>query len=161
MFRKELEDLKNRYMTRLTLHTVFSQEHMDSPLYSGRLTQDKLGEFFGTLIRAPQIDHALPALNMAGPMRQTRRCWQRVCPKNVSISSALAYPTAKLANKLNKLPGVGDAPAFRVAIIRDGLTREIEFRTEHGNVLRLPRCWFGSALFLQIRRVLHLPCQTD
>lgn len=30
---------------------------------------------------------------------------------------------------------VGDAPQAKVAIIRDGLTREIEFRTEHGNVL--------------------------
>jgi ring-1,2-phenylacetyl-CoA epoxidase subunit PaaE len=57
MFKEELEDLKNRYLTRLTLHTVFSQEHMDSPLYSGRLTQAKLREFLGVLIQPQQLDH--------------------------------------------------------------------------------------------------------
>ena len=32
MFKEEIEDLKNRYMTRLALHLVFSREHMDLPL---------------------------------------------------------------------------------------------------------------------------------
>ena len=45
MFKEELEDLKNRYMTRLTLHHVFSREHVDAPLMAGRLDQAKLGEF--------------------------------------------------------------------------------------------------------------------
>ena len=33
MFTEELEDLKNRYLSRLTLHLVFSQEATDLPLY--------------------------------------------------------------------------------------------------------------------------------
>ena len=35
MFKEEIEDLKNRYLTRLSLHMVFSQEQMDSVLSSG------------------------------------------------------------------------------------------------------------------------------
>ncbi len=38
MFKEELEDLKNRYMTRLTLHHVFSDEFTDVPLQSGVTT---------------------------------------------------------------------------------------------------------------------------
>ena len=37
MFKEELEDLKNRFMTRLSLHLVFSREAVDAPLYAGRL----------------------------------------------------------------------------------------------------------------------------
>ena len=35
MFKEELEDLKNRYLTRLAVHVVFSREAMDAPLSSG------------------------------------------------------------------------------------------------------------------------------
>jgi ring-1,2-phenylacetyl-CoA epoxidase subunit PaaE len=31
MFKEEIEDLKDRYMTRLVLHHVFSDEHTDAP----------------------------------------------------------------------------------------------------------------------------------
>jgi ring-1,2-phenylacetyl-CoA epoxidase subunit PaaE len=58
MFKEELEDLKNRYLTRLVLHMVFSQEQMDSQLYSGRIGRDKLGEFLGTLVDPASVDHA-------------------------------------------------------------------------------------------------------
>ncbi len=37
MFLEEIEDLKNRYLARLELHLVFSQEATDLPLYNGRL----------------------------------------------------------------------------------------------------------------------------
>jgi len=37
MFKEELEDLKNRYVTRLALHHVFSEERVDSPLNQGIL----------------------------------------------------------------------------------------------------------------------------
>ena len=58
MFTEEIEDLKNRYLSRLTLHMVFSQEATDLPLYNGRLGRDKIGEFLGTLVDAGDIDHA-------------------------------------------------------------------------------------------------------
>ena len=47
MFKEEIEDLKNRYLTRLVLHHVFSDEHTDAPLNSGRMNRDKIGEFLG------------------------------------------------------------------------------------------------------------------
>ena len=41
MFKEELEDLKNRYLTRLVLHHVFSREPTDAPLNSGRMDRDE------------------------------------------------------------------------------------------------------------------------
>ena len=135
MFKEELEDLKNRYLTRLTLHTVFSQEHMDSPLNSGRLTQAKLGEFLGPLIQPQQLDHVFvcgphgfndeadAALLAAGVPAEHIHIERFGVP--VDASGGAAKPAAQ----------PGDAPQAIVQIIRDGLSREIEFRTEHGNVL--------------------------
>ena len=135
MFKEELEDLKNRYLTRLTLHTVFSQEHMDSPLNSGRLTQAKLGEFLGALIQPQQLDHVFvcgphgfndeadAALLAAGVQAEHIHIERFGVP--VDATGITAKPTAQ----------AGDAPQAIVQIIRDGVSREIEFRTEHGNVL--------------------------
>ena len=58
MFTEEIEDLKNRYLSRLTLHMVFSQEATDLPLYNGRLGREKIGEFLAALVDADDIDHA-------------------------------------------------------------------------------------------------------
>ena len=58
MFTEEIEDLKNRYLSRLTLHMVFSQEATDLPLYNGRLGRAKIGEFLAALVDAEDIDHA-------------------------------------------------------------------------------------------------------
>ena len=135
MFKEELEDLKNRYLTRLTLHTVFSQEHMDSPLSSGRLTQAKLGEFLRVLIQPQQLDHVFvcgshgfndeadAALLAAG-----------VPAKHIHIER-FGVPVDATGVKPKPTVQAGDAPQAMIQIIRDGLSREIEFRTEHGNVL--------------------------
>jgi ring-1,2-phenylacetyl-CoA epoxidase subunit PaaE len=37
IFLEELEELKNRYLDRLSLHFIFSREHQSSPLFEGRL----------------------------------------------------------------------------------------------------------------------------
>jgi len=58
MFKEEIEDLKNRYMTRLALQLVFSDEQTDSPLGRGVMNREKIGEFLNTLVPAAGIDHA-------------------------------------------------------------------------------------------------------
>src|SRR5205814_2278697 len=39
MFKEEIEDLKNRYLARLVLHHVFSEEHAESPLNTGVMSR--------------------------------------------------------------------------------------------------------------------------
>ena len=57
IFREELEDLKNRYMTRFALHHVLSAEVSDvMELFSGRITPDKLRAWSGRLFRPAEVD---------------------------------------------------------------------------------------------------------
>ena len=125
MFREEIEDLKNRYLTRLALHHVFSREPQDAAIGEGRLTRDKLAEFLGPLIDPRGIaevfvcgpyemnDEAEAALRAAG-----------VAPERIHIERFGAPP-------LGGAPAhpvlAGDAPLARVTVIRDGQRREIEF----------------------------------
>jgi ring-1,2-phenylacetyl-CoA epoxidase subunit PaaE len=135
MFKEELEDLKNRYLTRLTLHTVFSQEHMDSPLYSGRLTQAKLGEFLNVLIQPQQLDHVF----VCGPHGFNDEADAALLAAGVPQErihiERFGVPMDAAGAKEKPAVQPGDAPQAMIQIIRDGLSREIEFRTEHGNVL--------------------------
>jgi ring-1,2-phenylacetyl-CoA epoxidase subunit PaaE len=57
MFKEELEDLKNRHLTRLALHPVFSREQVDSPLNMGRLDRDKVATFL-RLLDPASVDQA-------------------------------------------------------------------------------------------------------
>jgi ring-1,2-phenylacetyl-CoA epoxidase subunit PaaE len=135
MFKEELEDLKNRYLTRLTLHTVFSQEHMDSPLYSGRLTQAKLGEFLNVLIQPHHLDHVF----VCGPHGFNDEADAALRAAGVPAAhihiERFGVPVDATGEKAKPTVQAGDAPQAIIQIIRDGLSREIEFRTEHGNVL--------------------------
>ena len=85
MFKEEIEDLKNKYMTRLVLHHVFSDEQTersdgpqvallpppegvksglgaarrpDLPLSMGQMNRAKIAEFLGSVLPATDIDHA-------------------------------------------------------------------------------------------------------
>jgi ring-1,2-phenylacetyl-CoA epoxidase subunit PaaE len=135
MFKEELEDLKNRYLTRLTLHTVFSQEHVDSPLYSGRLTQAKLAEFLSALIQPQQLDHVF----VCGPHGFNDEADAALLAAGVPAEhihiERFGVPVDATAEKAKPTAQPGDAPQAIVQIIRDGVSREIAFRTEHGNVL--------------------------
>lgn len=58
IFREAIEGLKNKYMHRLRVYHVLSQETMDVPLFSGRVTAAKTLAFCKGLISLSQIDEA-------------------------------------------------------------------------------------------------------
>ncbi|MEO7056083.1 MAG: 1,2-phenylacetyl-CoA epoxidase subunit PaaE [Caldimonas sp.] len=135
MFLEELEDLKNRYLSRLTLHLVFSQENTDLPLYGGRLTRDKVGEFLRSVVDAGDLDHAF----VCGPHgvndeAEAALLGAGVAAEKIHIErfgvpgdgGAVAAPQAARA---------GDAADSRIVVIRDGVSREIDFHAAQGNVL--------------------------
>ncbi len=131
MFKEELEDLKNRYLTRLVLHPVFSREVMDSPLNSGRLDAAKL--------------HTL--LRLVGPVDQAFVCGPHTMNDEVEaalLASGLAHeqvhverfgiPPAAVDPALNA-PQAGDAPTATITLVRDGLSRDVGFGASDGNIL--------------------------
>lgn len=131
MFKEELEDLKNRYLTRLALHTVFSREIVDSALHCGRLDGTKIASF----------------LRLAGPVDQAFVCGPHamndeveaallqagLAPQQIHIERFGIPPQAGATEPQASLPG--DAPAARITIIRDGLTREVDYRAGDRNIL--------------------------
>ncbi len=137
MFKEELEDLKNRYLTRLVLHHVFSDEPTDAPLNMGLMNRDKVGEFLATLLPAAQIDHAFvcgpyqmndeveAGLRAAGvPVERIHIERFGVPPGQGGAAGAVVHET---------LPG--DAETARVTLIRDGLKREVSFRKGQPSIL--------------------------
>ena len=139
MFKEELEDLKNRYLTRVVLHHVFSDEPTDSPLNMGLMNRDKLGEFLRSVVPAAGIDHAyicgpfqmndeaLAALLAAGVAED------RIHVERFGVAPDAGAGTAVGAVVHEALPG--DAERSRVVIIRDGVRREIDFHKHQPSIL--------------------------
>ncbi|GGC54810.1 1,2-phenylacetyl-CoA epoxidase subunit PaaE [Chelatococcus reniformis] len=58
LFRRELEELKDRFLGRLSVFHVLSQEEQDLPILSGRLDADKARRLLTALVPAAAVDHA-------------------------------------------------------------------------------------------------------
>jgi ring-1,2-phenylacetyl-CoA epoxidase subunit PaaE len=137
MFMEELEDLKNRYLSRLTLHLVFSQEATDLPLYRGRLGRDKIAEFLADgLVDSARLDHVF----VCGPHgvndeAEAALLAAGVAAERIHIERFGIPDAADSARAALHAPREGDAADARITIIRDGVTSEIDFHAEQGNVL--------------------------
>lgn len=57
LFREELEELKDRFLQRLSLFHVLSGEEQDIPILSGRLDGDKVRLLLRSLVPAASVDH--------------------------------------------------------------------------------------------------------
>lgn len=131
MFKEALEDLKNRHLTRLALHPVFSREAIDSPLNSGRLDGDKIATFLrliGPIDQAficgphAMIDEVEVALKAGG-----------MAPERIHVERFGIPPAADDAQL--HAPRAGDAATARVRIVRDGLAREVDFHSGDASIL--------------------------
>lgn len=135
MFKEELEDLKNRYLTRLTLHMVFSQEVTDLPLNTGRMTREKVGEFLEHLVDPETISHAF----VCGPHGVNDEAEAALLAAGVPAEhihiERFGVPLPPEGAKSLQLPREGDAAEARITIIRDGISREIEFRSDQPSIL--------------------------
>jgi len=140
MFKEEIEDLKNRYMTRLVLHHVFSDEHTDSPLGHGVMNREKIGEFLQTVVPAAGIDHAY----VCGPFQMNDEAEaamlaagvpeERIHIERFGIALPSATSTGQVGAVVHEaLPG--DAKQARITIVRDGLQREIAFTEGQPSIL--------------------------
>jgi ring-1,2-phenylacetyl-CoA epoxidase subunit PaaE len=141
MFKEELEDLKNRYMTRLALQHVFSDEPTDSPLNMGVMNRDKIGEFLATVVPAPTVDHAY----VCGPFQMNDEAEaallaagvveERIHIERFGVVAPTGVPAGAPVGAVVHEALPGDAEQARVVIIRDGMQREIEFRKDQPSIL--------------------------
>src|SRR5258706_1016197 len=137
MFKEEIEDLKNRYLTRLVLHHVFSDEHTDSPLNSGVMNREKIADFLESVVPPSTIAHAY----VCGPYRmndeaETALLAAGVPEERIHIERfGIAQPDKAPVGAVIHEAQPGDAELARIVIVRDGLQREIEFRKDQPSIL--------------------------
>ena len=131
MFKEELEDLKNRYLSRLVLHPVFSREDMDSPIHSGRLDADKIG----ALVKlAGPVDQAF----VCGPhalndVAEAALLAAGVLPERIH-AERFGVPPSEADSTLHA-PKAGDATTAIITVLRDGLRREVAFEPSDESIL--------------------------
>jgi len=137
MFKEEIEDLENKYLTRLVLHHVFSDEHTDAPINHGLMNRDKIGEFLRALIPAKGISHAF----VCGPYQMNDEAEAALLAAGVNEERihierfGIAPQAAQAVGAVIHQAQPGDAEIAKVTIIRDGLRREIEFRKDQPSIL--------------------------
>ena len=130
MFKEELEDLKNRFLTRLVLHAIFSREVMDTPLHAGRLDAQKIN----TLLR------------LSGPVDQAFICGPHALNDDAeeALLAAGLQPQQVHVERFGLPPGtatavavaqLGDASTATITVVRDGLTREVAYGAQDSSIL--------------------------
>jgi ring-1,2-phenylacetyl-CoA epoxidase subunit PaaE len=137
MFKEELEDLKDRYLTRLALHHVFSDEPTEAPINMGLMDRAKIGEFLAALVPAASIAHAY----VCGPFQMNDEAEAALLAAGVAEDRihierfGVAQPAAGQVGAVVHAAQAGDAEQARVVIVRDGLRRELTFRREQASIL--------------------------
>jgi ring-1,2-phenylacetyl-CoA epoxidase subunit PaaE len=128
MFRDELLALKSRHIARFALHPVFSRESVDLPLQAGRLDAAHIarllplaggaGAITMAFVCGPHAfnDEAEAALRAAGVDAT------RIHVERFGIPPALQAATGSVQPHEAR---AGDATQARIAIVRDGATREL------------------------------------
>ena len=139
MFKEEIEDLKNRHMTRLVLQHVFSDEHTDAPLNHGVMNRDKIGEFLKTVVPANQIDHVF----VCGPFQMNDEAEAALLAAGVPeerihierFGVALPAGAGQSVDAVVHEARPGDAAQATITISRDGLQRDIRFEKGQPSIL--------------------------
>ena len=136
MFKEEIEDLKNRYMSRLVLQHVFSDEHTDAPINSGTMNREKIGEFLASVVPAARIDHVY----VCGPFQMNDEAEAALLAAGVPEERihierfGVALQPGTVGAVVHEAKP-GDAETARIVIIRDGLSREIPFTKGQPSIL--------------------------
>lgn len=142
LFQEELQDLKDRHLTRFALYNVFSQEPQDVELYSGRLDRPHVERFLDALIPASGIDHAF----VCGPGSMIDEVEAALSGRGVSAS--------RIHSERFGIPAAGYADAPRTAAHAHAQVTLILDGRRHA-VAMLPTD--GSILDAAIRSGLDLP----
>ena len=134
MFKEELEDLKNQYLARFSLFALFSREPVEAPLNAGRLDREKMATLLATVIDARGLAHAF----VCGPHGMNDAVQAALVDaglptERIHIERFGVPPSEADAHLHDARPG--DAPQARIRVIRDGLTREVDFAVGSPSIL--------------------------
>jgi ring-1,2-phenylacetyl-CoA epoxidase subunit PaaE len=140
MFRNQLQDLKNEYMTRFNLVYIFTREEQDIDLYNGRIDSDKCDRLFDHWIDAKNLTAAF----LCGPQMMTetvRNSLVRHGMENENVHYELFTPVGGVPKaRKNRAEAKVDLQAVSVVTVKaDGrsltfdLVRDTESILDAGN----------------------------
>ena len=155
IFREQLEDLKDRYLARLSVFHVLSREQQDIAMLNGHLDAAKVGVLMRSVAPVASVDQAF----ICGPQ-----------PMIEGLETALAgLGMARERVHVERFtPGIGGRPRPVVVpptarpkaiatVISEGARFDIPGGRGRGDHRRGDPCRTQPAVFLQGRHVLHLP----
>ena len=140
MFKEDIEDLKNKYLSRFVVHHVFSDEFTDADLNKGVMNREKIGDFLESVIRPDTIDHVF----ICGPFQMNDEAEAALLAAGVPEERihierfGVAQPAPGADGKVGAVvheARPGDAEQARIVIVRDGIKREISFRKGQPSIL--------------------------
>jgi len=131
IFQEELEDLKNRYLTRFTMHNIFSREEQEVPLLNGRLDAKKVNEFLTFLFPVSGIDDAF-ICGPGGMIDEVEFALRSagLSPEKIHLER-FGLPDSEIKYRVE----IGDATQATITVIADGLKRDIKFREGDESIL--------------------------
>ena len=128
LFCEELEDLKDRYIGRFTLHHVLSREPQDVPLCNGRIDAEKCRALLRTILPPGDIDEAF----ICGPGAMLDAVRETLLGAGMGAErihvERFASPEQSRAAHRTRPPvpvAADDAPAAEVVLTADGVTRTL------------------------------------
>ncbi|WP_341911751.1 2Fe-2S iron-sulfur cluster-binding protein [Polaromonas sp. YR568] len=148
LFNEALQDLKDRYPSRLSLVHLLSRQSQDVPLFNGRLDAAKVSELLATLIPPASIDETF----VCGPEAMIEGCLQALLAAGVPkerIHAERFTSAAQPANAMKSgaidaagtgaggqkgLKNEGNLGAIRLSVQLDGKAHELRMHP-HERVL--------------------------
>jgi ring-1,2-phenylacetyl-CoA epoxidase subunit PaaE len=132
MFVEELEDLKDRYATRLQLMHVLSREPQDAELLHGRIDEAKLQRLLDEVVRPEDVDEWL----LCGPFTMVQQVHATLVARGVpkpQIHLELFHVDGEQP-RLARRTTAGESSATRVTVRLDGRSSTFAM-PEEGSVL--------------------------
>lgn len=124
LFREQLEELKDRFLGRLSIFHVLSREEQDLPVLNGRLDGEKVRLLLTAMVPAAAVDHAF----ICGPEGMIEELEATLAGLGLSGDKVHAerFVSAHGGKPRPKPEVAADAPpAHRAALIVDGKRREV------------------------------------
>ena len=122
IFKEQIEDLRDQYLTRFQLIHTLSGEIQEAPIANGRLDGAKLTQLFGTLIDPKKLDHVY----ICGPNEMITSCVEACEHAGIAaerIHKELFGAPVGAQPRAQRHASSGDGA--KVVVVVDGIEREL------------------------------------
>lgn len=128
LFRDELEDLKDRFVGRLSVHHVLSRERHEAPLMHGRLDAERVRRLAGAICAPQRIDHAF----LCGPAEMMSAAETALVglglPAERIRMERFGDATTASAPKPAPTPPAAEGGGVRLSVAVDGLSHDLRMQ---------------------------------